>query len=316
MSSFFSTGGRRGRGGHDISDYDNNTAGDREGDQHYGQVPPREISFRYNPNDDHYDHGSSDYRLFHYHNQQQQIDPYNYSSSRRMVAGSMENGDDDDGWRMMTTTTMPRGSMASGGICCQDCGNQAKKGCAHMRCRTCCKSRGFDCPTHVKSTWVPATKRRELLQQQVIQQQQQLGLSSSRLHRKRQGEDMTNISPSSHHDPSGLEAGNHLPAELNSPATFRCVRVTSSDEGEDQDEYAYQTAVNIGGHVFKGILYDQGPERVTGDPAPGDSSSGGGSGGASAPSFDPYTAPMYPPPFSSSYNNSMAGTQFFPYSRS
>lgn len=30
-----------------------------------------------------------------------------------------------------------------------------------MRCRTCCKSRGFDCQTHVKSTWVPAAKRRE-----------------------------------------------------------------------------------------------------------------------------------------------------------
>lgn len=26
------------------------------------------------------------------------------------------------------------------------------------------------------------------------------------------------------------------------------------------DQYAYQTSVSIGGHVFTGILYDQGPE--------------------------------------------------------
>jgi LRP1 type putative zinc finger protein len=57
-----------------------------------------------------------------------------------------------------------RGAGA-GSISCQDCGNQAKKDCVHMRCRTCCKSRGFDCPTHVKSTWVPAARRRERQQQ-------------------------------------------------------------------------------------------------------------------------------------------------------
>ncbi|KAJ0629727.1 putative transcription factor STY-LRP1 family [Helianthus annuus] len=48
------------------------------------------------------------------------------------------------------------GSSSSGGVSCQDCGNQAKKDCPHFRCRTCCKSRGFQCQTHVKSTWVPA----------------------------------------------------------------------------------------------------------------------------------------------------------------
>jgi len=58
------------------------------------------------------------------------------------------------------------GGGGGGGVSCQDCGNQAKKDCVHMRCRTCCKSRGFDCPTHVKSTWVPAAKRRERHQQQ------------------------------------------------------------------------------------------------------------------------------------------------------
>lgn len=53
------------------------------------------------------------------------------------------------------------GSGASGSATCQDCGNQAKKECKQRRCRTCCKSRGFECSTHVKSTWVSAARRRE-----------------------------------------------------------------------------------------------------------------------------------------------------------
>lgn len=43
---------------------------------------------------------------------------------------------------------------------CQDCGNRAKRDCSFRRCRTCCKGRGFDCSTHVKSTWVPVSHRR------------------------------------------------------------------------------------------------------------------------------------------------------------
>lgn len=62
---------------------------------------------------------------------------------------------------------------SGGGISCQDCGNQAKKDCPHMRCRTCCKSRGFECATHVKSTWVPAAKRRERQQQRQEEENQQ-----------------------------------------------------------------------------------------------------------------------------------------------
>lgn len=42
---------------------------------------------------------------------------------------------------------------------CEDCGNKAKKGCLYMRCRTCCKNNGFECQTHIKSTWVPLHKR-------------------------------------------------------------------------------------------------------------------------------------------------------------
>lgn len=47
-----------------------------------------------------------------------------------------------------------------------------------------------------------------------------------------------------------------LPGQIRAPAVFKCVRVTAvEDNGED--EYAYQAVVKIGGHVFKGFLYDQ-----------------------------------------------------------
>lgn len=44
---------------------------------------------------------------------------------------------------------------------CIGCGNKAKKGCEQKRCRACCRSHGFDCKTHVHSTWVSAAQRRE-----------------------------------------------------------------------------------------------------------------------------------------------------------
>lgn len=70
----------------------------------------------------------------------------------------------------------------------------------------------------------------------------------------------------------GFEVGN-FPSELTTPANFRCVRVSSIDESDDQ--FAYQAAVNIGGHLFKGILYDQGPESQY---IGGETSSGGSAG--------------------------------------
>lgn len=82
------------------------------------------------------------------------------SSSYRLGVGVMRQGG-------------TAGTATGGGINCQDCGNQAKKDCTHLRCRTCCKSRGFHCQTHVKSTWVPAAKRRERQQQLASLQQQQ-----------------------------------------------------------------------------------------------------------------------------------------------
>lgn len=78
-----------------------------------------------------------------------------------------------------------------GGINCQDCGNQAKKECVHLRCRTCCKSRGFHCETHVKSTWVPASRRRERQQRLAelqLHQQETVRGENSRRHRESPGD--------------------------------------------------------------------------------------------------------------------------------
>ncbi|XP_020599954.1 protein SHI RELATED SEQUENCE 1-like [Phalaenopsis equestris] len=122
------------------------------------------------------------------------------------------------------------GEYRNGLITCQDCGIQARKNCSHMRCQVCCKNRGFYCQTHVKSTWVPAAKRRQRNQK----------LAGGESSRRAVG-----------------DQGVIFPAEVTLPAVFRCVRVRQMDETEEQ--LAYQTAVSIKGHVFKGLLYDQGP---------------------------------------------------------
>ena len=129
----------------------------------------------------------------------------------------------------------------------------------------------------------------------------------------------------------GLELGN-FPAEVNSQAVFRCVRVSSFEDADDQ--YAYQTAVNIGGHVFKGILYDQGPESgYNMAVAAGESSSGGvqplnlitagpiaanASGGSVTAAASSSTAAFLDPSslYATPLNSFMAGTQFFPNPRS
>lgn len=63
----------------------------------------------------------------------------------------------------------------------------------------------------------------------------------------------------------GLESSGNFPSEVTTPANFRCVRVSSVDDSDDQ--FAYQAAVNINGHLFKGILYDQGPYTSNISPA-------------------------------------------------
>uniref|UniRef100_A0A5B7BTG8 Putative Lateral root primordium protein-related n=1 Tax=Davidia involucrata TaxID=16924 RepID=A0A5B7BTG8_DAVIN len=222
--------------------------------------------------------------------------------------------------------------MTSGGggasISCQDCGNQAKKDCSHMRCRTCCKSRGFQCQTHVKSTWVPAAKRRERQQQLSALQQQQIHTHNPKTQRENPTSSSSLVCTRLPTNASGLEVGN-FPAEVNSPAVFRCVRVSSIDDADDQ--YAYQTAVNISGHVFKGILYDQGPEAHY---TAGENSSGGGSGGlqqlnlitatATTASSASTTAAVASPAATfldpsicpAPISTFMAGTHFFPHPRS
>ncbi|XP_038881630.1 protein SHI RELATED SEQUENCE 1-like isoform X2 [Benincasa hispida] len=194
--------------------------------------------------------------------------------------GFVYSGDESPARSSLVMVRSGRGGSGGQVMSCQDCGNQAKKDCVHMRCRTCCKSRGFECETHVKSTWVPASKRRE----------RHLRCDGSNPKRPKDAAS------------SGLEMG-IFPAEVSSTAVFRCVRMTTLDETSEQ--CAYQTAVNIGGHIFKGILYDHGPEQPPTSASP--------NGGAllittaeSATLLDP--PPPYPTPLTTYIP---AGTQFF-----
>lgn len=50
-----------------------------------------------------------------------------------------------------------------------------------------------------------------------------------------------------------------FPEEVSSDALFRCIRMSGTD---GESHFAYQTTVGIAGHVFKGILYSQGPESM------------------------------------------------------
>ncbi|CAK7346286.1 unnamed protein product [Dovyalis caffra] len=265
-----------------------------------------------------------------YYPQQQNMNSFSFG-----VGPSRRSLSDDHSSRSGFSVMRQGGGGLGGGMNCQDCGNQAKKDCPHMRCRTCCKSRGFQCQTHVKSTWVPAAKRRErqqqlsaLQQQNQEQQQQQLQFRGENPKRQRENQGgasslaCTRLATTT----SGLEL-TAFPPEVNSQATFRCVKVSAIDDADDQ--LAYQTAVNIGGHVFRGILYDQGPySRYTS--TGGESSSSGaqqllitaattsatgtttntGHPAAGNTLLDPSS--LYPAPL----NAFIAGTQFFPPPRS
>ncbi|XP_052173864.1 protein LATERAL ROOT PRIMORDIUM 1 [Diospyros lotus] len=193
------------------------------------------------------------------------------------------------------------GGSSSSATTCQDCGNQAKKDCSHRRCRTCCKSRGFDCATHVKSTWVPAARRRE--RQVIAATAAVAGSSGSNSGAKKprlvasqttttSHTSTSNTPPrsfdtsSSHQDASFKES---LPGQVRAPAVFKCVRVTAVDDGDD--EYAYQAVVKIGGHVFKGFLYDQGVEERDAFPNISELHLGGGGGRNGASSSSPILDP-------------------------
>ncbi|KAK1273773.1 hypothetical protein QJS04_geneDACA013223 [Acorus gramineus] len=254
-----------------------------------------------------------------HHLQRQQHHHFLYAGDDETAAGVTSSS---------SSAGMRRGGGGVGGMSCQDCGNQAKKDCMHMRCRTCCKSRGFQCPTHVKSTWVPAVRRRERQQQlQLLQEQQQ------QAHLKRpRSRDPSSLPPDLPITTTTTTASTSgkgtvgFPAEVNSAAVFRCVRVSGVDDPDEQ--YAYQTAVNISGHLFKGILYDKGPDTHHHLYQTGESSNvggvttagaiiapiattgttvGGATAAAAAALMDPSS--LYPTPLSAF----MAGTQFFPH---
>ncbi|KAM0874077.1 hypothetical protein ACQ4PT_037649 [Festuca glaucescens] len=159
------------------------------------------------------------------------------------------------------------GSSGSGGsTTCTDCGNQAKKDCPHQRCRTCCKSRGYDCTTHVRSTWIPAARRREKQQHPGgdgnVSPPAAPAAAASKKPRLLSSQ-TTTATPSTSNGTSSSQQDapfrDSLPRQLRAPAVFRCVRVTSVEDGED--EFAYQAAVCINGHLFKGFLYDQGADE-------------------------------------------------------
>ncbi|XP_047939364.1 LOW QUALITY PROTEIN: protein LATERAL ROOT PRIMORDIUM 1-like [Salvia hispanica] len=181
---------------------------------------------------------------------------------------------------------------------CQDCGNQAKKDCPHRRCRTCCKSRGYDCSTHVKSTWVPAARRRErqlMGGNAAASSQSTSGTKKPRLAGASQTTTASHTSTSNTTPPrsfdttsSHLDASlkESLPGQVRAPAVFKCVRVTAVDDGED--EFAYQAVVKIGGHIFKGFLYDQGFEGRESFPDISELHLGGvGGSGSGRPALDP-----------------------------
>ncbi|KAI9109651.1 hypothetical protein K1719_019281 [Acacia pycnantha] len=347
MAGLFSLGGGGGGGGRGGGSNQEDEPGHHHHNPPTGVPHPDAAYFWYKNNED-----VSCYRGFELWNQQPvmppQARPLLPQDLYSLGVGPSSRSSDDQSSSRSGAMMMMRsggGSSGSGGISCQDCGNQAKKDCPHMRCRTCCKSRGYDCQTHLKSTWVPASKRRERQQQQQQPLQLRGGAADNNPKRLRDITCNNNPSTSTAHvqmatthssSAEGLEHGS-FPALVSSSAEFRCVRVSSMDEADEQ--YAYQTAVNIGGHVFRGILYDQGPDpnyMSTADTSPGGAvqplnliaatgasalpaaaaASGGGAVAAGAssstgPLLDPslYAAPLNP--FMSG-----SGTQFFPHPRS
>ncbi|CAI9786565.1 unnamed protein product [Fraxinus pennsylvanica] len=262
---------------------------------------------------------------------------YHFHQQKLQHQNHHQNGDDpcNHSYRSAGFRVMRPSRGGDGGVNCQDCGNQAKKECVHLRCRTCCKSRGLPCETHVKSTWVPAAKRRErqqrLAELQLHQHETVRGENSKRqIESPSDGgggsgggggfslDGTTNTSCLPITTLSGFEVG-HFPAEVNSPAVFRGVKVSGIDA---EEQFAYQTAVNIGGHVFKGILYDQGHE--SGYPGAGEGISfqqpalitGATTATATTSATATSVAKLDPSIYRTPLGAFMAGTQFFPPPRS
>lgn len=209
-------------------------------------------------------------QLWQQHEQQQQQHPFYTSNIIRFSDDPPGAPPSLTGAASSSSSRGTRGGAGSGGgggggVSCQDCGNQAKKDCVHQRCRTCCKSRGFTCSTHVKSTWVPAAKRRERQQQLAVLAASAAattaGAGPSRDPTKRPRARLSVATPAtSSGDQQMVTVAERFPREVSSEAVFRCVRLGPVDQAEA--EVAYQTTVSIGGHVFKGILHDVGPHSL------------------------------------------------------
>ena len=84
-----------------------------------------------------------------------------------------------------------------------------------------------------------------------------------------------------------------MPGQVRAPAVFKCVRVTAVDD--EEGEYAYQAVVKIGGHVFKGFLYDQGVEPRDGFPNISELHLGGGGGGSGGRNGASSSSPILDP---------------------
>lgn len=138
---------------------------------------------------------------------------------------------------------------------CKDCGNRAKKECLFERCRTCCKSRGYNCATHVKSTWAPSSHHRSVSHSSSSSsdRNKKLKLDSS----DKPKSVLIVPTTTSRQETSFKE---RLPGKIEAPAVFKRTRVTAVSNNE-QAEIGYQATVTISGHVFKGFLHYYGVDH-------------------------------------------------------
>ncbi|CAH8268596.1 unnamed protein product [Arabidopsis lyrata] len=133
---------------------------------------------------------------------------------------------------------------------CRDCGNRAKKECLFERCRTCCKSRGYNCVTHVKSTWIPSSATRSSSSPSERKKKLKLDKQSSA--------NVSLLPTTTSRQERSFKEG--LPGKIEAPAVFKRTRVTAISNNE-QAEIGYQATVTISGHVFKGFLHYYGVDH-------------------------------------------------------
>ncbi|XP_027343077.1 protein LATERAL ROOT PRIMORDIUM 1-like [Abrus precatorius] len=182
--------------------------------------------------------------------------------------------DDDENHHKVVMENEENGVYGADFRVCQDCGNRAKKDCIFRRCRTCCKGRGYDCNTHVKSTWVPSIRRREremavaaggagAKRPRAIVGSSQNATATSHSSNSN-ATTPKSLATSSPHQDAGFKQS--LPGHVRAPAVFRCHRVSAIGNGED--EFAYLATVHISGHVFKGFLYDHGVDGKNSNAVP------------------------------------------------